>query len=54
MATMLHHIQQFFEWARQCKDGQLNIEDNPRCARPIIAINNETIKDVETLIIEDR
>ena len=41
-----------FEWAGRVKDGQLNIEDNPRCDRPITATNNETVKDVESLIIE--
>ena len=40
-----------FQWSRRCKDAQLNIEDNRRCARPI---TNETFKDVESLIIEDR
>ena len=34
------------------KDGQLNIEDNPRCDRPITATNHETVKDVESLIVE--
>ena len=43
-----------FEWARRFKDGQLNIEDNPRGARPITTTNNETVKDVESLTIEDR
>ena len=41
-----------FEWARRFKDEQLNIEDNPRCARPITATNNETVNDVESLIIK--
>ena len=43
-----------FEWARRFKDEQLNIEDNPKYVRPITATNNETVKDVESLIIEDR
>ena len=42
-----------FEWARDSKDEQLNIEDNPRCGRQVTATNNETVKDVESLIIED-
>ena len=36
------------------KYGQLNIEDNSRCGRSITATNNETVKDAESLIIQDR
>ena len=43
-----------FGWGLRFKDGQLNTEDNPRFDRPITATNNETVKDVERLIIEDR
>ena len=44
-----------FEWAGPFTDGQLNIEDNPRCARSITATNNnETVKDVESPTIEGR
>ena len=42
-----------FEWTRRFTDGQLNIEDKPRYSRPITATNNETVKDVEGLVIED-
>ena len=41
-----------FEWAGRFKDERLNMEDNLRCGRPITATNNETVKDVESLIIE--
>ena len=44
-----------FEWAHRFKDEQLNIEDSPRCARSISTTNNnETVKDIESLIIEGR
>ena len=43
-----------FEWIHHFKDGQLNIEDNPRCGRLITTTDNETVKDVQSLIIEDR
>ena len=41
-----------FKWARRCKNRQLNIEDNLRYARLITTTNNETVKDVESLIVE--
>ena len=41
------------ESGRHFKDRQLNIEDNPRRGRLIIATNNETVKDVESLITRD-
>ena len=40
------------EWTHRFKYGQLNIEDNLRCVRPITATNNKTVKDVESLIVE--
>ena len=44
-----------FEWTCRFKDEQLNIEDNPRCGRPITTTNNETVEVIESLmIIEDR
>ena len=43
-----------FERARHFKDDQLNIEDNPRCGRPITATDDQTAKVVEGLIIEGR
>ena len=43
-----------FQWARRFKDGPLNIEDSPRCGRPITATNHETVKDIESLINENR
>jgi histone-lysine N-methyltransferase SETMAR len=43
-----------FEWARRFKDGQLNIEDDPRCGRPITATDDQTVGAVESLIIENR
>ncbi len=43
-----------FEWARCFKDGRLSIEDDPRCGRPITATDEQTVKAVENLIIEDR
>ena len=41
-----------FEWVRRFKDRRFNIEDNPRCGRSITATNNETVKDVGSLITE--
>ena len=35
-----------FAWTSPFTDVQLNIEDNPKCGRPITATNNETVKDV--------
>ncbi|CAF3527620.1 unnamed protein product [Rotaria sp. Silwood1] len=43
-----------FEWIRRFKDGQLNVEDSPKCGRPITTTDDQTIKAVECLIIEDR
>jgi hypothetical protein len=43
-----------FEWVHRFKDGQLNVEDGPKCGRPITATDDRTIKAVECLIIEDR
>ena len=43
-----------FEWARCFTYGQLNIGGNPSCGRPIAATNNETVKDVKSLITKDR
>ncbi|CAF0942762.1 unnamed protein product [Rotaria sp. Silwood1] len=43
-----------FEWIRRFKDGQLNVEDGPKCGRPITTTDDQTIKAVECLIIEDR
>ena len=43
-----------FECARRFKDGQLNIEDNPRCGRPITATDDQIVQSVEGLIIKDR
>jgi hypothetical protein len=43
-----------FEWAHCFKNGQLNIEDGPRCGRLITATDDQTVKAVENLIIEDR
>ena len=42
-----------FEWGRRFKDGLLNIEDDPRCGRPIIATDYQTIGAGECLIIEN-
>ncbi len=42
-----------FEWVRRFKDRQLNIEDSPRSGRAITAANDQTIKAVESLIIEE-
>ena len=43
-----------FQWARHLKDGQLNIEDNPRWGRPITTTDCQAVKVVEGLIIEVR
>ncbi|CAF1555029.1 unnamed protein product [Rotaria sp. Silwood1] len=43
-----------FYWVRRFKDRQLSIENDPRCGRPITATDDQTIADVESLIIEDR
>ncbi|CAF3389873.1 unnamed protein product, partial [Rotaria sp. Silwood2] len=42
-----------FEWIQHFKHGKLNIEDSPRSGQPITATNDQTIKVVENLIIED-
>ena len=36
------------------KNGQLNVEDNPRFGRPITSTDDQTVRAVEGLIIEDR
>ena len=41
-----------FELVRRFKDRQLNIEDNSRSYQPITATDNQTVKDIERLIIE--
>ena len=43
-----------FEWAGRFKNGQLNIEDRRRSARPINAMDEKYIKVVENLVVEDR
>ncbi|CAF1081757.1 unnamed protein product [Rotaria sp. Silwood1] len=43
-----------FEWAHRFKDGRLSIEDDPKCGRPITATDDQTVKAIESLIIEDR
>ena len=40
------HVSQFLNGLAVLKDGQ------SRCARPITATNNETVQDVESLIVE--
>ena len=42
-----------FEWAHRFKNGQLNIKDSPRSARPISATDEKNIKAVENLVVED-
>ncbi|CAF1247788.1 unnamed protein product [Rotaria sordida] len=43
-----------FEGARRFKDAQLTIEDDPKSGRPITTTNDQTIKVVKNLAIEDR
>ncbi|CAF2642224.1 unnamed protein product [Rotaria sp. Silwood2] len=43
-----------FEWVHSFRDGQLNIEDGPKCGRAISTTDDKTIKGAECLIIENR
>ena len=41
-------------WCKQFRCGRLSIHDEPRSERPSTASNDDTVREVEKLILQDR
>jgi transposase len=43
-----------FEWFKRFKDGREDLQDDPRCGRPLTSRNADTIANVRKMVTRDR
>ena len=52
--SLLLHIRQLKKWYAEFKRGRSSCEDSQRCGRPSTAVNEETAKKVNKLVMNNR